>query len=289
MGRKAATPLFELLADRAQPTERPRPVVPPRTPSTPTPTSKGLPRTEAPVAESVEPTAAGWTASAGEFAIRGGVVRMPTSYGLIAVAAILVVLVGAWAMGYLAGESRATREAEARLNALAPAGDLGGTIREPEPQAPPGPRSEGPPESPSGPIAGESLAQKPPSRPAISPQGEAPAAFDAGGALAGDPRPVGLNYLVLGELGFEDAASAVERLAAAGVGVVAVRVDRASGRSNNAVRYALFTSEGLTAEQYRSDRAARGARLDAVKRVGARWRSEGGPTDFSTAYWDKLD
>jgi len=97
-----------------------------------------------------------------------------------------------------------------------------------------------------------------------------------------DPRETGRNYRVLASNFPESAAREIALfLGERGIGMVVVP----SGRGG----YAVTTLRGTTREEHRNRGQLRLAIEDAVRRIGREYEAQGGSTDFSDAYWDRLD
>lgn len=229
----------------------------------------------------------------------GHVVRMPVGYIWFAAAVVLVIGLAAYTVGYQV--AKAAAEAERRdflsQNALTPSaaddplndstapGDDDRDRRRAD-QADVD-RSAAAPDRRSS--RGNPNQHRPPDR--ESPRGASQPTTRTGSPLDNvffvgpnvpDPREPGLNYLVLASGIAQDSA---ERLAlfAGRRGLSVVRL-----KPNTRGLATVTTLEGLNAEAYRSP-AVRRAFLANVREVGREFQADGGWTDLSDAWWDKLD
>lgn len=237
----------------------------------------------------------------------GHVLRLPVGYIWAAAAVTLLLVFGAYFIGYSVSERRAEAEYVRSLAGSQP--DLEAHIDDPMVRAPgeEGMRSNGgrtttpfsgggrdaePRESRSG------RANVPAGGGAV---GGATAATETRGEVAGggptgsplnnvwflgpgvtDPRPRGLNYLVLASRITQQAGEDL----AVFVGRAGVPVVRSAPDGSGLVTVTL--AEGLDREAY-GDRALVNGITARVKDVGRRFRAEGGWTSFADAWWYRLD
>ncbi|MDX2132809.1 MAG: hypothetical protein SFY69_12235 [Planctomycetota bacterium] len=263
-GGRSTTPLFDLLsrggpaAARVSAPARPRPV---REPVRPAP---GV-RPEPPEAEDVhEPT----------------FLRLPMNTVYIAVAVVLVLLLGAWIGGVKWGSAREAARVERELgDVLArPAVNEPGTVERPASPAPAQPE------------------RREAARPAPGPGATPPRAIPAGRVLGAtgdiaDPRESGLNYLALAVLPREDAVSAMAFLSENNVGSFAVPVDAKGAEVNNpgpVARYRLYALPGVTRDELRSNQTVVTNLEARIAQVGPAWQKERrGSSNFAKPGWMK--
>lgn len=126
-------------------------------------------------------------------------------------------------------------------------------------------------------------------RPTSTPQPATGAVITTKGLLSGDPREVGLNYLALAVLSYQDASAAVSFLAQNGVESFAVPVDPKSFVENNrgpTAAYRLYAGAGFKGSDL-SKSAAQTLEAE-VARLGQVWsRQHRGPSDFRKPGWRK--
>ncbi len=195
---------------------------------------------------------------------------------LIGVTAVLVLLVGIYAIGFQRGSSSADRP----INA----GDLGPFSLDPpttirDPIANPGRLTPSP--TNTTPDRGATTPPTPESR---SP---------AGRVVAIDPRQNDVNYFELDVLAYRDAEEAVRFLSDNGLPAAAVPqrgVELADAQAKNRPCI-VFVLEGIPSVLYRTDDGQRiRQRIEPdVRRLGQAWRNQQrGASTFAQAYWRKF-
>lgn len=216
-------------------------------------------------------------------------VRVPVNTLWFAAAGALTLLVLLFVGGYKLGMGAAERQAERELSARF--GDRP-NLTEPREQPPtdPAPRTTPPNSRDAGPATPQPVA---PTRPESDPGDMAAgtgAVMSSKGVTA-DPREHGKNYLALATLSRADAQGAIAFLAANGVEVIGVPVDRGTGRANNAgpaLAYRLFAAAGITSEQFRTKQTARTNLEAEVARLGEVWQKQHrGASNFAKTGWEK--
>jgi hypothetical protein len=107
-------------------------------------------------------------------------------------------------------------------------------------------------------------------------------------ATGGDPRVVGLNYLVIGyKVDKEFAERAGAFLAQNGVQTFAVAKPGTS--ANNPGSYTLYALPGITRDEYRAQAPAKTDLQERIARLGKIWQKDHkGQTDFSRTTWEKF-
>lgn len=233
----------------------------------------------------------------------GGAIRVPTNLLYILAGIFFITVIIAWLGGAASGRSEAEREANKILRR-----DIGvpsDPLDQPGTQPQPPTRPAIDPESatlPAGPGQPRSVPAAQPSEVAAPltprPSGPPPAGatITARGYLGGDPRESGKNYLALATLNAEDAAAAVEFLAANGVEAVGVptqaAVDRKGGGANNpgpTQAYRLFAMPGITSEQYARKMTVRTNLEAKVAALGKAWQDKHrGASNFARTNWEKF-
>lgn len=108
-------------------------------------------------------------------------------------------------------------------------------------------------------------------------------------AITGDPRVLGLNYLILASrMDKESAERAAAFLTENGVPAFIVSVAKSGSAANNPGPYTLYAQQGITAEQYKARTPERTELEAKVARLGKVWQKEHrGQTDFSQTLWEK--
>jgi hypothetical protein len=108
-----------------------------------------------------------------------------------------------------------------------------------------------------------------------------------------DTRQSGWNYLLLGTLSRDEAASAIQFFAKNGVETVGVPVDpvdRKSPRGNTSPRFQLFATKGIPSTEFASKQLDRDKLKQEIVRLGAIWKKDHkGSMSFSDAFWLKND
>jgi hypothetical protein len=216
-------------------------------------------------------------------------VRVPVNTLWFVAAGAITLLVVLFVGGYKLGQGAAQRQAEREL-----AGRFGDrpTLTEPleqletvpQPQVtPPGGRSG------TGPAPTQPFQARSEPDPKTLAAGTG-AVLSSRGVTA-DPREAGKNYLALATLSASDAEAAIAFMAANGVEVIGVPVDRGAGRANNAgpaMAYRLFAAAGITSEQFRTKQTARTNLEAEVARLGEIWQKQHrGPSNFAKTGWEK--
>lgn len=206
----------------------------------------------------------------------------------IGIAAALVLVVVAYAVGVTVGKNSAAADYRQRLTGQAqpvtdPLGDnrpsgagagAGGRRSEVNPPPAPGTKTN---ERAATPLQ------------SATPDGRY---LSARGNLPSDPREPGLNYLSLAILGPEDTQEAIAYLAANGVEAVGIpllgAVDRKKPAANNLPSYKLVALPGITGAEYSQRQPARTRLEEAVERLGSAWQKEyRGSSNFAKHAWEK--
>ena len=299
--RRSGPPLFDLMRERGERPQAPKPQDAPQSTPAPAPTDKPIQKPDAvaaPVAPRQErPTA--WDTSGGvsraersaaamldeEPQTESGItLSVAKFYTLVAIALVLVV--GAWAGGYQIGYGDGKDEMVQFLPdqpVVSPQGNQPTTSQQPintpndstnQPINRPEPSTQGTPESTPAPAQSASAIMTP------------------NGFRQDDPRTVGMNYLALATLPTEQATDAINFMSLNGVTVIGVPVLDSRGNSaNNPSRYSLY-SLGLAIPGNRWS-AMSNQRLEhqqMIATLGARWQLERrGGSDFSRTNWEKFD
>lgn len=262
-GGRAPTPLFDLLSRRGTVTTRPAAPAPPR-------------------AERVSVRAARpATAPDDTPAPESQVIRLPVNTLYIAIATVLVLVLGAWIGGVKWGSSREAARYERELGEV-----LGARPPVVEPGAaqvlPPGVPDQGRSDSGRQPAGGQSGGQPTP---------RVGGSVLVPGGFGPDPREAGLNYLALAVLPQADATAAVAFLAQSQVGAFAVPVDGRGVEVNNpgpGSRYRLYALPGVTRDQLRSKQTIVTNLEARIAQVGQVWqRDHRGASNFSKPGWVK--
>lgn len=211
-------------------------------------------------------------------------VRVPVNTLWFVAAGAITLLVVLFASGYKLGQGAAQRQAERELS-----GRFGDrpNLTEPGEQTQSGP----PPNVEPGPPRSGVISQPPLNRPEVDTGGIGAgtgAVLSSKGVMA-DPRERGKNYLALATLSRSDSEAAILFMAANGVEVIGVPVDRGAGRANNAApAYRLFAAAGITSEQFRTKQTARTNLEAEVARLGEIWQKQHrGPSSFAKTGWEK--
>ncbi|MCW5775713.1 MAG: hypothetical protein KIS87_04625 [Phycisphaeraceae bacterium] len=273
-GRRHSPPLFELLqgsqpagvrhtAPEPRPAPAPRPISEPRRADPqPSPRPKPTPTPEPPRDQPHQ-----------AFSLTGGEVRVPTSYALVALAAVLGLIIGAWTIGFRSGESSARDEALRRELAIqGPATDptLSPTTQR---------QTDTPRQQPRQSDTPTTQRQTP---------GGAAAVLGPTGVSSSDPRQPQTNYLRLATLPQDDAVSAIAFLNDRGFQAFAV-IDPRTRSGNNPPRYALYAAAGFPSDGFRASEAERARLRSEALRLGQAWRAAGGVSNFADAGWERAD
>lgn len=195
------------------------------------------------------------------------------SYALVALAAAIALMVGAWTLGFRSGESSAREEVLRRELAV-----------------------QGPPTDPTmstpSPRQSDDGRQQP--RQPDMATGQRPAAGGAvyvlgpSGTLPADPRQPQTNYLRLATLPQDDAVNALRFLNEQGFAAFAV-IDPRSRAGKNPPRYALYAAAGFPSEGFRASEAERARVRSEALRLGQSWRAAGGVSNFADSVWERYD
>lgn len=205
-----------------------------------------------------------------------------------AAAAALTALFVIFVVGYKLGQSAESRRAEQELSgrfgdrpnlsepvdqpAIAPAPDRT-PVAVKAPQSRPTTPAPVRPETDAGPGAGTG------------------AVITATGVSA-DRREPGKNYLAMATLGLAETKAAIQFMAANGVEVIGVPVDRGGVRANNAgpaETYRLYAASGITSEQFRTKQTVRTNLEAEVARLGEIWQKQHrGASNFAKTGWEKF-
>jgi hypothetical protein len=182
-----------------------------------------------------------------------------------AIAAVVLVWVVGYRLGWEGGEGKAIRDL--RGSGVPPA------VKDPlNDPIPVNPAILG---SPSPPPASGNPRTDPPRQPPKS-------------QTSADPRQPGLNYLRLALLGRQDAQRAVDFLAANGLPAFFVPVDPPGGTGKNPTQFIVYAAHGVTRDELKGRVQAVREVDDAARLLGARWKKEQrSSTDFADRYWDK--
>lgn len=207
-----------------------------------------------------------------------GELRVPMTRVYMAVAVAMLLVVGAWAVGYSFG----VKDGKAQLDRVV--GDQP-VVLPPTASNEPAPRTAQVPaqtnQSPGG-----NQRQSPASGITQAPAGS-PWVLALGGARAADPRVAGSNYLALATLPPDQALSAITFLQGKGLRAIGVPVDSGGRSANNPTRYTLI-SLGLAVPsgQFSSTVDQRRAHETLVRTLGSEWRRlHQGGSDFSQTQW----
>ncbi|MFZ4574113.1 MAG: hypothetical protein ACOYN0_06925 [Phycisphaerales bacterium] len=275
-GPRRPTPLFDLLSDRhnslrSQGQTPPKPTVRVQLqPAAPAVREVAVPGS-IPPSETLE---APPPALAADWAV-GPDLRVSRLALGIAIAMVGLLLFGAYSLGYSLGRREGERDTAELASRLDSVRDPGSEDRTPtEPSTPqPAPNRDPAPSPNPPPSASESLTPK--------------------GVLRGDPREKGLNYLVLGTFGREDAQAAVDFLATNSVQAFAVAVESRPGVANNpnpGRQYMVYALPGLTSDEYRKGVTKKTNLEAAVAKAGALWQKDHrGVSNFAKTMWAKYD
>lgn len=202
---------------------------------------------------------------------------VPLSWVYWIVTASVVLFVGIWWGGFLAGNKDAARRYGRELS------PPNGTVNPPEPAgqlnnpAPPAPQ----------PAPNDTTPKDPPVPASIGD------IFAPGGWTDLDPRQKGMNYLRVATVSKADAIRVVEYLKGKGKASIAVpsrAVERGPDGGKNPGSYFVYLLTPLTRDQYRDGKTA--VRIEnEVKAIGKEWakQKDRGPTDFASVGWVKFD
>ncbi|CAG1000231.1 hypothetical protein PHYC_02826 [Phycisphaerales bacterium] len=274
-GGRQTTPLFDLLSKGATSSPRvepaPRPTKPVVRVELKPQSGEASPRA-APIAPA-SPASPSYTAR--------GTLRLTTNALYIGIAAVSVLLIGMYILGFKIGTSK---EAAKTQNELGPAFRDRPAVTEPAVRQPDTPRLT------------NSAAQGPTVPPAASPAKPMPQPAASGPILTShgslqDPRQKDLNYLALARLPRADCDAAIKFLAANGVEAFAVPLDQNDREANNPGplgRYRLYVMPGITGEQYKADHPTKTGLQTRVAQLGQVWQKEHrGSSNFGSTGWVK--
>lgn len=204
----------------------------------------------------------------------------------VGAAAVLVLLVGTWAVAFSRGG--AAREAEWQELMASRGGSIGA-----DPLIDPVPKTGTRPTSGEAGQGSAGVRAERAGAPSSGSQsgGTRLGILSSAGVLPTDPRQPGRNYLKLAVLGRADAEHAIAYLGSAGVEAIGVpAVDPGAGSANNPARYEVFATVGITGEEYKNNRPVRTELEAKVMRVGERYRRDAkGSTDFAKPLWMKYN
>lgn len=213
-----------------------------------------------------------------------GSVQIPLVWLYGGAAAVLLLLVGTWAVAFSRGG--AAREAEWQELMASRGGSIGA-----DPLIEPAPKSVG---TPAGTDTSQGGAAPRTDRTGTGggttlSGGTRLGILSSAGVLPTDPRQPGRNYLKLAVLGRADAEHAIAYLGSAGIEAIGVPVVDPGARSaNNPARYEVFATVGITGEEYKNNRPVRTELEARVARTGERYRRDAkGSTDFAKPLWMK--
>lgn len=258
-GKRATTPLFDLLQQGRRGGVESRPIETPAPEPAPTP-----PRA------SREPRASGGGLAEAPIRIIGGVVQIPLVYAAVALAVAIGAVLAGWTLGYQRGERQARAEQRLLESALGPES----RIFEP---------GTSPAQSPGA--SADTNGTRPNTDQSGTPAraGGPPQFLSADGPLASDPRLASHNYLHLGaRMRAEQVAAALAFLRERGIGAFAV-IDPGTRRRNDGPLYVLVAGLGFPSGQADSPDARR--YREQVLAAGTAWKQAGGVKNFDDAYW----
>ena len=108
------------------------------------------------------------------------------------------------------------------------------------------------------------------------------------GMVESDPRSPGVNYVQLGDLPRDQAAAAIEYLAAHGERAMAIPLERADREPNNPCSDLFSLEVPVPSERFAAMGRERRDHIRRVAQIGQRWqREERGGSDFSSAFYSK--
>ncbi len=296
-------PLFDLIppTPKGQPAPRVEPMAAPSPSRVEMKPRDPVWSAPAPRVERLSPEPTPEPAGAGSLLGRA-TISVRTNLLWVALAAAVLVVVGAWWGGVSWGRSRAIKDLEPFRQEGAPpirepgapgsspliAGSTTNTepARTPEPGRDPGGASPATGPSPHGPES--------PASPGGNPSGIT--VLTARGFIA-DPREAGLNYLALATLARTEAERAIAFLADSGVEAFGVPVvERGRAGANNPgpaaadAKFRVFAARGISGEEYSQNRTVKTNLEAAVARIGAQWqRDHRGSSNFAKPLWEKFD
>jgi len=289
MPGRSSKPLFELMTGRRSAGAAPAP----RPDATKAPTPR-------PVAPSVAPA----SSSPGVEEHATYSIRVTTIYlaGAILLTLSVLIYAGGYKLGYGAGkadfaDSMGTGGSDNAGPILDPIRNTGSdllsdTTTSLNSSGAPGslgPRPGGTPStgSSTGEVLPDPLPEAVPAGSSILDHGSGPIMTYAGMAQ-GDPRIAGVNYVQLGDLPRDQAARAIEYLAASGERTIGVPLERRGGQTNNPW-FRLFSLETpVPSEQFAAMGRDRRDHIMRVVKIGQRWqREERGGSDFRSAFYSK--
>lgn len=315
--RRSGPPLFDLMRERGDRPQAPKPQqpTPPKQgqsgPSTAKPaqnptTGQATGQTQAPTQPKPQTSTArsdtrqtAWDSSGGVSRAErsaaamldddvqtdtGIVLSTPKFYTIIAIALLLIV--GAWAGGYQIGYGDGKDEMSQFVRDQPVVSPQGGSNSEATQ------RVVEPPASNQQPQTNTQPSTQAPTQTITAPTRGSGAVMTAAGFRSDDPRAEGMNYLVLATLPTEQAADAISFMNTNGVTIIGVpELDSRGSGANNPSRYTLY-SLGLAIPGNRWS-AMSSQRIDhqsMIATLGARWQRERrGGSDFSQTNWEKYE
>jgi hypothetical protein len=231
-----------------------------------------------------------WAANAG---MPGNAVRIPVNALYLAIAALVALIILAFAVGSVLSRRHAERElASQRPQPI---------VTEPPELITPSETVGQPTEPIKGDVSkneGEQAAKEKARTPDAGAKRVQTTAAPAGGPCLTsrgweqeDPREGGLNYLLLAYLTQTESEDAVTFLSQNGLETFALRVDPQQVRGNNSGPtrpYKLYVSKGITSDEYSKKMTAKTNVEAAVARLGPRWQKERkGSSNFGKPAWEK--
>jgi len=206
----------------------------------------------------------------------------PLAYLLVAVA--LVLIVGAWAIGYNRGEQAGKAEIEPYVRDQP-------VVRHEQTARPVDTSAQSDPTQVNRGSTGSDGAASTTTATSIAKTSRG-AVMSPSGFLDADPRVVGSNYLVLATLSTEQAADAISFLYSHGVRVIGVpQVDSRGSGANNPSRYTLYSlGVAIPGNRWSAMSSERSEHQRLIANLGARWqREQRGVSDFSQTNWEKYE
>ncbi|NUQ52410.1 MAG: hypothetical protein HUU19_06890 [Phycisphaerales bacterium] len=255
---------------------------------------------------------------------RSAYVTVPRTWVYFGVAIVLALIAGAWVIAYRSGHASAEKELAGSLVGGARTDqpkvnepeNPGKPVERPIGAAPTGPRDGGKPtgaEVPKPETKNENQTEPKPetkTRPeAPKPEGgkraeeallitlpvddPAKPVLTSKGAVDADPRPTGMNYMVLvGGLPRDEARTMIAYLSANGLEAVGVPmnvVDRAGRVVNNQPLFKVVCVGGISRQQFRDKDSARTNLEQAAAGLNERWlRDTKSRWSFAKTYWELL-
>ena len=220
----------------------------------------------------------------------GGTVRVPVNAVYVAVTALIIVAVAAFAIGSVLSKRAAERDASQDR----PQPSITEPIETPEPVAPEGTLAERSPTpskaTPTKPEPAKTTGNLQESTSAGPRPGNALCLTSSGWTTV-DQREESLNYLHLAYVSQTEAEDAISFLAQNGLDTFALYVDPQQVRGNNfspTRPFKLYASKGITSDEYSKKMTAKTNVEAAVARLGPRWQKERkGSSNFSKPAWEK--